>query len=279
MLALATPAQAVDYTHDPRLLVAVPVLAGITFAAYRHWVAQAAARGGRVATDELRLPDLFFTVGLVLFFGLLTLLSSTTKNPQPLTLDALLASMGVQFVILALFGTFLAVRGVKFIPLFGLRALPFWPIVGRALLFLLAAFPAMIAMGLLGKYLNANAEEQQVVSFFRAQARQGQFSGLAVVGFTAVILAPIMEEMLFRGYFYPTLKRYLNPVASAILVSLLFAASHANLNALPALFVLALCLTVAYERTGSLFVPMTMHALFNSTSLLAMYWEVTHTPS
>jgi membrane protease YdiL (CAAX protease family) len=143
-------------------------------------------------------------------------------------------------------------------------------------LFLLAAIPALLAIGLLVSYFSAKPDEQQIVSFFREQAKQRHLTGLVTVFVTAAIMAPFLEEALFRGYFYPTLKRYLGPVASAILVSLLFAAFHANLAVLPALFVLAICLTVAYEWTGSLLVPMTMHALFNTTSLSVMLWQATH---
>lgn len=278
-MILAQAAAAVDPSHDPRALIAVPVLAGITLAAYGWWITRASARGGRVATDQSRFPDLCFTIVLGLLFSLIAFLGFTMKEVPALSLEALLLDAAIKLVILAVFGTFLAVREVKLIPLFGLRALPLGKVVLYGLLFLIAAIPAMLALGLLVTYFSAKPEEQQIVSYFRDQAKLGDFRGLVTVFITASIMAPFMEELLFRGYFYPTLKRYLGPVASAVLVSLLFAAFHANLAALPALFVLAICLTVAYEWTGSLLVPMTMHALFNTTSLVAMYWQATHHPS
>ena len=58
---------------------------------------------------------------------------------------------------------------------------------------------------------------------------------------------------------------------AALLTSALFALVHVNLASLPALFYLALCLTLAYEWTGSLLVPITMHALFNTVSLVGLY--------
>ncbi len=55
----------------------------------------------------------------------------------------------------------------------------------------------------------------------------------------------------------------------------LFAAIHLNTASLLPLFVLALCLTLAYEATGSLLIPMVMHSCFNSiTFALVLY--VTH---
>ena len=42
---------------------------------------------------------------------------------------------------------------------------------------------------------------------------------------------------------------------------------------MPGLFVLALCLTLAYEASGSLIVPLVMHAGFNLSQLLYLYWD------
>ena len=64
----------------------------------------------------------------------------------------------------------------------------------------------------------------------------------------------------------------MGPVVSSILVSRAVCLhSCESCQSLPALFVLALCLTIAYEWTGSLFVPIAMHAMFNSMNLLLMY--------
>jgi membrane protease YdiL (CAAX protease family) len=48
-----------------------------------------------------------------------------------------------------------------------------------------------------------------------------------------------------------------------------------NVPSLPGLFVLALCLTLAYEASGSLLVPIGMHALFNLSQLVALYVQAT----
>jgi membrane protease YdiL (CAAX protease family) len=53
--------------------------------------------------------------------------------------------------------------------------------------------------------------------------------------------------------------------ASVFLTSIVFAAVHPAWT-IPPIFVLSLCLGYAYERTGSLWTVMTMHALFNATS-------------
>jgi membrane protease YdiL (CAAX protease family) len=59
-------------------------------------------------------------------------------------------------------------------------------------------------------------------------------------------------------------------VGAAVISAGLFAAMHLSVSSLPALFVLALCLTLAYEATGSLLVNIFMHGLFNLWNLLVM---------
>ena len=76
---------------------------------------------------------------------------------------------------------------------------------------------------------------------------------------------------MFRGFFYVVFKRYVGAPVSALFTAALFAAFHVNLTAFPGLFVLALCFTIAFEATGSLVVPMTMHALFNGAQLGLLY--------
>jgi membrane protease YdiL (CAAX protease family) len=56
----------------------------------------------------------------------------------------------------------------------------------------------------------------------------------------------------------------------------LFAAIHNNALGFPGLTLLALALTLAYEFTGTLLVPVFMHACFNGISLFVMWWAVRH---
>jgi membrane protease YdiL (CAAX protease family) len=69
-------------------------------------------------------------------------------------------------------------------------------------------------------------------------------------------------------------KRFLGPLGAGLAACLLFAAFHTNLAAFGGLFVLAVCLNLAYERTGSLLVPIAMHALFNLANLLVLFSQV-----
>ena len=89
---------------------------------------------------------------------------------------------------------------------------------------------------------------------------------------TAVIGAPIVEEIMYRVLLQSCLLRVTGRTWPAVLVtSALFAAAHwsaAPPHAVATLFFLGIAFGVAYERTRSPLVPITMHALFNAGNLV-----------
>ena len=93
---------------------------------------------------------------------------------------------------------------------------------------------------------------------------------LIVAIFTAVVLAPLAEELLFRGLVQSMFRRYFNHPWWAILAtSVLFAAVHyTQPKDLLALFVLSVVIGYNYERTGRLLSPILIHGLFNMTNLI-----------
>lgn len=86
---------------------------------------------------------------------------------------------------------------------------------------------------------------------------------------SAVILAPLYEETVFRGMVYPALRRRLPRGTAILLTSVFFAVVHMSPAHMPALFVLSLALTWTYERTGSLAAPIAFHAAFNGWTFLS----------
>ena len=83
----------------------------------------------------------------------------------------------------------------------------------------------------------------------------------------AVSIAPATEEFLFRFFLYGVAKRYFGRTFGILTNALLFAAVHLHLPSFAPLFVLGVCLTIAYEWSGSILVSMTMHAIFNAAAL------------
>jgi len=89
---------------------------------------------------------------------------------------------------------------------------------------------------------------------------------LAVVS----ICAPVFEEVLFRGFWLPTLSRYL-PMGAAILLSAFtFALAHLNLSDLLPLTMLGVVLGVVYSHSRNLLAPILLHSLWNTGSLVTL---------
>lgn len=96
---------------------------------------------------------------------------------------------------------------------------------------------------------------------------------VALLFLMAVIMAPLLEEALFRGVLLPALRRRLRFVPAALLVTVLFTALHAVQTSgyWPALLVIALVgylLAYLREASGSLWPPILFHMGFNFTALL-----------
>jgi len=91
-----------------------------------------------------------------------------------------------------------------------------------------------------------------------------------VIGMLAIFIAPVIEEMLFRGVLYPCIKQAGYPGVALWGTSLFFAATHANMATLVPLMVFAMVLTWLYEKFDNLAAPMIAHSLFNLANFCYM---------
>lgn len=246
---------------------------------YARLVARLRTAGGEVRVASLDLPDLLVSFVLASFFGGLlvkAILNQTDKSEAPLAPEQVLPSSMMFAAFVVALAVFLKYRGLRLTELFGLGRLRALQVCGWGLLLLLGAIPFVgIVNAITVALLKDEVKRQPLVELFGSAAQRGDFSTIAIIVLAGVFLAPICEEFLFRGYFYAVGKRYLGAFVSGLLTAALFAAFHASLSSLAGLFVLAIALTLAYERTGTLAVPITMHALFNATSLGVLYLQAT----
>lgn len=83
----------------------------------------------------------------------------------------------------------------------------------------------------------------------------------------AIALAPLLEEVLFRGMLLPLLLRRWGAGAAVVVVSVLFALIHFHVPSLVPLFVVAAACSLAYIATGSILVPVALHGIFNAVNL------------
>jgi membrane protease YdiL (CAAX protease family) len=231
--------------------------------------------GGRVAVPWVGLQDALVAILLASFFGGLVLKNALAADaPAEMSVKQVLSSALLFTSFVFALGMFLFFRRLPFGEVFGFTRLSAPRTIGWGVLLILCAFPLVFLSGwIMQQFMHGDASEQELVELFRAAAARGDWRMMLSVGVAGVIVAPICEEILFRGYFYPVGKRYAGPLISSAITSLVFALFHGNLSSLPSLLILAVALALAYERTGSLAVPITMHALFNGTSLTILYLQ------
>jgi len=149
---------------------------------------------------------------------------------------------------------------------FGLRSAPFWKTVGAAAAALVAfyAFAAVYQTAL-------HPHGQQDVAKDLG-ANKGEFE-LVVAAILVVVVAPAAEEVFFRGFFYRALRTRFTMLSAALIDAVVFGAIHytgpKTLSVLPVLAVLGFIFCVLYERTGSLFPCIALHALNNAIAYSA----------
>jgi len=86
--------------------------------------------------------------------------------------------------------------------------------------------------------------------------------GLLVAGIMATIIAPISEEIVFRGWLFNALKRKMQVWPALILSSIAFSAIHPSLSSITT-FLFGVCVAIAYYKTQNLWVPIIIHSLNN----------------
>ena len=99
---------------------------------------------------------------------------------------------------------------------------------------------------------------------------------VALIVFFAIVVAPVCEELFFRGFAYPALKQRWGMWVALTTVSAAFAGIHLHLPSLGPLFALAIGLGLSYELTGSPLASITMHALFNATNVAVLLYVRAH---
>jgi membrane protease YdiL (CAAX protease family) len=250
---------------------------------------------------ENNMPPLLALIPFFLWFGMVSVLFFVKEKLlaglpdwQDAFVDNLILCIGVIPVIV----TSVMIARITFVR--GIRGLGLNPkTIPRdfvaALLNLLAVMPvvlgAIILTTIIGKLLFGDKfkmpqheELKQIIAYSQWQVR-------ALIVFTAVVVVPFVEELIFRGMIQTMLRSYIvrpanrqaageaglgetglafgGPWPAIFLASLVFVIFHADASHWPALFALSICLGYTYEKSGSLFRSIFVHSLFNAMSVLA----------
>ena len=146
---------------------------------------------------------------------------------------------------------------------FGLRPTRFWPAVGWAAAGIGIFY---VAVAIYSAVVQPDAEQTVAQDL---GADQGTF-GMIAAGFMVICVAPVAEEFFFRGFFYKALRSRYSVLVAAGIDGLLFGVIHYDFSGadalliLPPLGALGFIFCLVYERTGSLYPVIALHALNNA---------------
>ena len=156
----------------------------------------------------------------------------------------------------------------------GLKA-PRWRDVGYALGGFLVYFPLnLVSLFVLRLLVHLNIDQKQQLGFKDAGGDM-----LWLVFISLVILPPLIEEILVRGFLYGSLKAHWPKLRAVLVTSLLFAAAHLQIGSGASLvwvaavdtFILSLVLIYLRDKTGGLAASIMLHMLKNGLAFLALF--------
>jgi membrane protease YdiL (CAAX protease family) len=140
-------------------------------------------------------------------------------------------------------------------------AMPFWPASTAALRAYCVLLPTMLVVVVVNALLVGPGDPHPVVGHLLDDA------GLLQLGVTAlavVVVAPLGEELLFRGFLYRWLRDRWGVGRAVALTSLLFAVLHVAPAALGPYVLLGAAFALVFEWTGSLWASVVLHGLWNA---------------
>jgi membrane protease YdiL (CAAX protease family) len=215
---------------------------------------------------------LLVSLNLALILGALAQSVAGKPGLGNLTWHTLAAALSFQGVAIVFTARLVREHGMRWAEAFGLHSR--WPTAllfgGLAAgLFLPVGWLLQMASAELMSRAHLKTEIQPAV-----QALQHTVTWLdrVIMGVVTIGIAPVAEELLFRGILYPAIRQAGFPGVALWGTSLLFAAIHVNLGIFVPLLLLALILARLYERTGNLLAPITAHALFNAFNFARFFF-------
>ena len=97
------------------------------------------------------------------------------------------------------------------------------------------------------------------------------FLSFILLFLTTTLLAPLFEEIIFRGILLPTLSRDFGIILGILSSAFIFALAHLSLGEMPPLFVLGIGLGITRIASGSLLSSVIMHSLWNGLTFLNLF--------
>lgn len=246
---------------------AIPMLALgglLILIAFYYWLALKQSASAELITQTFELPDALCAG--ILGLWMISMVSHGFDAPQQITLGTIIVnSILYGTLVLGIFGV-IGFQKRSAVATFSLQASRLPKAAATALLWLLVSYPLILACQAVVQQYFGSADDSQLIVRYFLEHPDLRHRGAVIL--MAIIVAPVAEEVIFRGYFYGVIRRYGGRIPAILTSSLLFAAIHVHLPSVPGLILLATILCLLYERTGSLWAPITMHAAFNASTIV-----------
>ena len=230
-----------------------------------------AMSGAGVPVGFYRPYDLLGVAFIFLVFAGLALSAPEVESSTAIRPESLVFSIVFQFMMAGIVLAFVVAR-VSPVEWLGLRW-GSWPwvllIAPCSVLAMWAVFGGLHVSGYVEWMESLGVETVQDTVRLLQDSEDPLVLGL--MAGAAVLAAPLCEEIVFRGYFYPVLKRFTGTWPAAITSSLVFACAHGNLTAALPLFLFGALLVLLYEKTGSLWAPIAVHFCFNGATVVVQF--------
>jgi uncharacterized protein len=144
-----------------------------------------------------------------------------------------------------------------------------WPSSSALAICLMAGILLSVSLQILAHFLPI-PKDLPIDTFFRTPAEAW------ALGLLSITLAPLMEELFFRGFLYPVLARGLGLPLAVFLTALAFAALHGSQlmfswGPVLVIFLVGLVLTLVRAKTNSVAAGVIIHTAYNGTITVAMF--------
>ena len=241
------------------LLLALAIL-------FYGWLARRVLKKSTLPKQPFTLVDV--GVASLLSAWLIWVVATSFGQDEQISLSIILLNSLLYFCLVGGITGLLYFRHLQPVTLFGLNPPDTGKTIKLALLYLAAVYPLLIlSQSAIQPFVSNENDAQSLVLYFLKHPGWKERCSLIAM---ATLVAPIAEEFIFRGYLYGVMRRFLGRIPGIALSSLLFAAMHLHLPSMPGLTVLAVALCLLYERTGSLWANIMVHATFNTISIVML---------
>lgn len=254
------------------LLVCFGVAANIGLLLY--WIkrpVRQAELSARLTARALPWQMVLIILGLIVGFFLLASWLYQLLAPQG-GMEAqtvLFQTLFFHFPVLGLIGLLFHIAGIQGRELFGLHWKKAPALLGLSLIYYLAALPLLWFYSVIYQlFLTQFGHTLFMQEVAQVLTDPMSWPLRAALYFIVIVVAPVFEEIVFRGILLPAFVSRIGLLPGITCVSLLFAGLHWHLPSFLPLFLLSVMFCLAFARTRSLLVPLGMHAAFNGVTVI-----------